>query len=196
MQEIEQHPLTPFLPSNARILLLGSFPPPKSRWSIDFFYPNFQNDMWRIMGIIFYADKNHFVIETERKFDREKIIAFCNEIGLAIYDTASEVNRLNGNASDKFLEVVKPTDLADLLAQIPQCEAIVTTGEKATDTIVEQFGCQKPKVGSCEMVEIDGKKYHFYRMPSSSRAYPLPIGKKADAYRILFERMSGNRHLS
>ena len=27
--EIEQHPLEPFLPGNARLLMLGSFPPQK-----------------------------------------------------------------------------------------------------------------------------------------------------------------------
>lgn len=39
----EIHPLEPFLPHNARILMLGSFPPPKARWSMDFFYPNWIN---------------------------------------------------------------------------------------------------------------------------------------------------------
>ncbi|HIZ86124.1 MAG TPA: hypothetical protein IAC04_06510, partial [Candidatus Coprenecus stercoravium] len=56
----EVHPLRPFVPDNASVLLLGSFPPPHARWSMEFFYPNFQNDMWRIMGQIFYGDKEHF----------------------------------------------------------------------------------------------------------------------------------------
>ena len=43
---IEEHPLEPFLPANAVLLMLGSFPPQKKRWSMDFFYPNLQNDMW------------------------------------------------------------------------------------------------------------------------------------------------------
>ncbi|MGQ2387720.1 uracil-DNA glycosylase family protein, partial (plasmid) [Acinetobacter ursingii] len=43
--EIESHPLQPFLPSNAKLLMLGSFPPPKERWKMDFYYPNYQNDM-------------------------------------------------------------------------------------------------------------------------------------------------------
>ena len=44
---IEEHPLEPFLPANAKLLMLGSFPPQKKRWSMEFFYPNLQNDMWR-----------------------------------------------------------------------------------------------------------------------------------------------------
>jgi G:T/U-mismatch repair DNA glycosylase len=40
MPVTEKHPLQPFLPQNAKILMLGSFPPPKARWSMEFFYPN------------------------------------------------------------------------------------------------------------------------------------------------------------
>ena len=36
----ELHPLGFFLPENTRLLMLGSFPPPKARWSMDFYYPN------------------------------------------------------------------------------------------------------------------------------------------------------------
>ena len=59
---IEHHPLAPFLPKGARVLMLGSFPPPRERWCMDFFYPNPQNDMWRIMGQVFFDDKTHFEI--------------------------------------------------------------------------------------------------------------------------------------
>lgn len=189
MQEIELHPLIPFLPQNARILMLGSFPPQKNRWSIDFFYPNFQNDMWRIMGLVFYSDKNHFINMEERKFDYRTIVEFCTNKGIAIFDTASAVRRLNNNASDKFLEIVTPTDISALLGEIPQCTTIVTTGEKATSTIVERHGCEMPKVGQSVKLTIDGKDYDFFRMPSSSRAYPLALDKKASAYKSMFDKV-------
>mgnify|MGYP001188992102 CR=1 FL=1 len=51
---VETHPFAPFLPEKAKILILGSFPPKKERWSMDFFYPNFNNDMWRIFGLVFF----------------------------------------------------------------------------------------------------------------------------------------------
>lgn len=57
----ERHPLEPFLPSGARLLMLGSFPPQRKRWSMDFFYPNLQNDMWRIVGHVFFGDRHHFL---------------------------------------------------------------------------------------------------------------------------------------
>ena len=192
MQDIERHPLKPFLPQSAKVLMLGSFPPPRARWSMDFFYPNFQNDMWRIMGLIFYGDKNHFVVSDARRFDYEAIVKFCTETGFAIFDTASAVRRLQNNASDKYLEIVEPTDLSVLLRQILDCKAVVATGEKSATAIAARYGCPLPKVGSYVPVTIGGRGYRFYRMPSSSRAYPLALERKADFYIQMFKSVGIN----
>lgn len=185
--EIENHPLTPFLPANAKLLMLGSFPPQKKRWSMDFYYPNLNNDMWRIFGILFFNDKEYFLNETRKAFCRERIIDFLNGKGIALFDTASSIRRLQDNASDKFLEVVQPTDVAALLRQIPECKAIVTTGQKATDTLRQQFDVEEPKVGDYSEFVFEGRAMRLYRMPSSSRAYPLALDKKAAAYRTMYQ---------
>lgn len=183
----EHHPLQPFLPDNARVLMLGSFPPKRERWSMEFFYPNWINDMWRIVGLLFYGDKHHFEVEGSKAFDRERIVSFCSDKGIALYDTAVEVRRLKDNASDKFLEVVTPTDVPALLRRLPHCHTIVTTGEKATDTLCTLLQVERPAVGSCVDGMCEGRPIRLYRMPSSSRAYPMSIEKKADVYRTLYE---------
>ena len=182
---IEEHPLEPFLPGNATLLMLGSFPPQKKRWSMDFFYPNLQNDMWRIFGLIFFKDKEHFLLPDKKAFNKEHLIEFLTEKGIALYDTATSVRRLQDNASDKFLEVVEPTDIRLLLKQLPQCQAIVTTGQKATDIIRSQMEVEEPKVGESCPFELEDRTLRLYRMPSSSRAYPLSIEKKSSAYRFM-----------
>ena len=185
--EIENHPLEPFLPANARLLMLGSFPPQKKRWSMDFYYPNLNNDMWRIVGLLFFNNKDYFLNETRKAFCRERIISFLNDKGIALFDTASAIRRLQDNASDKFLEVVQPTDISRLLGQLPECKAIVTTGQKATDTLRAQFEVDEPKVGDFSEFVFDGRPMRLYRMPSSSRAYPLALDKKAAAYRTMYQ---------
>lgn len=184
---IENHPLEPFLPTNARLLMMGSFPPQKKRWSMDFYYPNLNNDMWRIVGLLFFGNKDHFLNDNKRAFCRERIIDFLNEKGIALFDTASSIRRLQDNASDKFLEVVKPTDIAALLRRLPQCKAIVTTGQKATDTLRTQFEVAEPKVGDFSEFIFEDRPMRLYRMPSSSRAYPLALEKKAAAYRVMYQ---------
>jgi G:T/U-mismatch repair DNA glycosylase len=187
----EKHPFEPFLPPEARMLFLGSFPPQPHRWSMPFYYPNWINDFWRILGLIFFEDKNHFCLPGEKRFDEAAVRAFCAQEGLAFYDTACEVRRLKDNASDAFLEVVTPTDIPALLRRIPNCKALITTGQKATEVVSATFGCEVPAVGESLQIEIpdqvgNDRKVQFWRMPSTSRAYPLALEKKAEAYRRLF----------
>lgn len=182
----ERHPLRPFLPGNARLLMLGSFPPKRVRWSMEFFYPNLQNDMWRIVGYLATGDKNHFLLPGGRRFDQSRIEAFCRERGIALYDTAVEIIRLKDNASDNFLQVVREVDLAELLERIPDCRTIVTTGQKATDTLRALTGCGDPPVGGSVPFEFAGRSLVLWRMPSSSRAYPRPVEWKAEFYRRVF----------
>ena len=189
---VEYHPLVPFLPSNAKVLFLGSFPPQRKRWCMDFFYPNFINDHWRIEGEVFFGDRQHFVVSDKKVFNLDEIVDFCNAKGIAFFDTACAVRRLKENASDKFLEVVEPTDIHALLQQIPHCRAIVTTGEKATETICQTLGISDiPKVNSSVAIP-SGRSLVLYRLPSSSRAYPLAFDKKVEAYRKMFESIHIN----
>ena len=143
--------------------------------------------MWRITGFLFFNDKDYFVDKTKKAFCKERLISFLQEKGIALFDTASAIRRLQDNASDKFLEVVQPTDVPALLHRIPQCKAIVTTGEKATDTLCTQFSIDKPKVGDFTEFLFENHPMRLYRMPSSSRAYPLALEKKAAAYRIMYQ---------
>lgn len=183
--DVEYHPLIPFLPANAKVLFLGSFPPQRKRWCMNFYYPNFINDHWRIEGLLFFGDKNHFVDEKTKSFRFDAIIDFLLQKGIAFYDTATAVRRLQDNASDKFLEVVEPTDIRMLLSRVPECRVIVTTGEKATLTICDYFGIKDaPKVG--HYVGIPDTMLVLYRLPSSSRAYPLSLDKKSEYYREMF----------
>ena len=193
---VEYHPLKPFLPENAKVLFLGSLPPRRKRRSMDFFYPNFINDHWRLEGQLFFGDKNHFVDVEAKRFKIDEIVAFCQEKGLAFFDTSTAIRRLQDNASDKFLEVVESTDIRALLHQLPHCRAIVTTGEKATETICASLGIQVvPKVNTYvtipETNNLNGDPILLYRLPSSSRAYPLSFDKKAAAYHQMFKRVLG-----
>lgn len=191
LPQIEQHPLEPFLPPGGCLLMLGSFPPQRKRWCMDFYYPNIANDMWRLIGLLFFDDALHFVDVQHKTYRKDAIIEFLNAKGIAIYDTASAVRRLQDNASDKFLEVVTPTDVEALLERMPQCHSIVTTGQKATDTICNRYGITQPKIGFSSEFYLPRLDRHcrLYRMPSTSRAYPLSLQKKAESYKRMFDEV-------
>ncbi|ESK40211.1 hypothetical protein P256_00652 [Acinetobacter nectaris CIP 110549] len=188
---IETHPLAPFLPKKAKLLMLGSFPPPKNKWKMDFYYPNYQNDMWRIIGLLFFKDVSYFLDIANKNFYLDKIKAFLHEYHIAIFDTAYKVKRLKGNASDKFLEVIEPSSLTTFLTAIPDCKAIMTTGEKATQTLMQHFptDTKAPTIQQSSHVHFINRDIKLYRMPSTSRAYPLALQEKAQAYQKLFKEI-------
>ena len=152
-----------------------------------FFYPNFINDFWRIMGLLFFSDAQHFVIPGEKRFDYDAVVAFAQIQGLAFFDTATTVCRLRDNASDDHLQILEPTDISALLRQLPQCHDIVTTGGKASETLQQQLLLPMPPIGEHSEGEAFGRSLRWWRMPSTSRAYPLRLEKKADFYRRLFD---------
>ena len=180
---VESHPFEPFLPEGARILMLGTFPPSEKRWSMKFYYPNYINDMWRIFGIIFFNDKEHFVDVASKTFRLDELIPFLKAQGIALFDTATRIRRTTGTASDKDLEIVEETNLRQMVRDLPQCESIVTAGQLATEIACRQFGVEPPKVGEYAGFTFEGRQLRIYRMPSSSRAYPMKLERKADYYR-------------
>ncbi len=188
---VESHPFSPWLPGNARLLMLGTFPPSPKRWCIPWYYPNFQNDMWRIFGIIFFGDKLHFVDVDNKCYKLALLQDFLADRGVALFDTAQKVVRTKNTASDKDLEIVEPSDLDGMLRSLPQCVAVLTAGQLATKVFSDHFGItHQPPMGGFVPFHFEGRSMRLYRMPSSSRAYPMAVEKKADYYRRMFEDIS------
>jgi G:T/U-mismatch repair DNA glycosylase len=186
---VEHHPLEPFLPKNAKLLMLGSFPPPRKRWCMEFFYPNRTNMMWEIFGEVFFNDSQRLVDAGHKTFRLSEIQALLNEKGIAIFDTATTVRRLSGNASDKDLQIVEKTDIPALLEQIPLCHDIVCTGQKSFSVLMEDYGVEMPKMGTYNEFSINDRPMRLWRMPSSSRAYPMSLKEKAAYYKQMMDRV-------
>ena len=188
-QIIETHPFPALLPAAATVMMMGTFPPTEDKRAMQFHYPNFQNDMWRIYGLVFFNDAAYFQRPSEKAFDAEKIKAFLRTKGIASCPTVLKAVREHGNASDKFLQVVETVDLAAVLAQMPDCRRICTTGGEAREILldIQGGGIKMPKTGETVPFPYVGRDLTLTRLPSTSRAYPLSLAKKAAAYRAFFE---------
>ena len=189
---IEAHPFEPFLPANAQLLMLGTFPPSPKRWCMPWYYPNITNDMWRIFGLIYFQDKDHFVDVRNKTYHLEQLKTFLAQQGIALYDTCTKIQRLNGTAADKDLKVVEPTDLDALLDRLPRCKAVVTAGQLATTLFTSHYGIdvRGMQMGDYREFSFKGRTINLYRMPSSSRAYPMKIEQKAAFYRQMLTSIS------
>ena len=188
--EIELRPFPPFLPPHAAVMMMGSFPPAPERRSMEFHYPNFQNDMWRVYGLVFFGDAAYFQRAGEKAFDAERIKAFLTERGIASCPTVRRAIRTHGNASDAFLTVVEKVDLLAVLAEIPECRRICTTGGKATEILLSLLAAEVKakdfKTGATISARCGDRDLLVTRLPSTSRAYPMKLEKKAEAYREFF----------
>ena len=183
--EIEQHPLEPFLPGNARLLMREAFLRRKSV-SMEFYYPNWNNDMWRITGFLFFNDKDYFVDKTKKAFCKERLISFLQERVLPLFDTASAIRRLQDNASDKFLEVVQPTDVPALLHRIPQCKLSLPPARRQRTRCARSFHRQAQ---SRRLHGVSFRKPSDAPLPDAFflKSLPAGTGKKAAAYRIMYQ---------
>ena len=114
------HPIAPVFDARSRVLLLGSFPSPKSR-ELGFFYAHPQNRMWRVLAAV-VGEQGVPQTTQERR-------ALLLRHGIAMYDVIASC-RISG-ASDASIRDARPTDLAPLFAAAP-IQAVFTTGAKAT----------------------------------------------------------------
>ena len=202
--EVETHPFGPVLPPDATVMMMGTFPPTADKWAMSFHYPNFYNDMWRIYGSVFFDDVNYFRVGDEKRFDPERIRAFMFERGIASCPTVTQAIRETGNASDKNLTVVTSVDLDSILPQVPKVETLFTTGGKATEVLLNLLAeppakSKYPKTNQSmdypyEWQSDNNKKADvniltLYRLPSTSRAYPLALDKKIAAYKDFFKKI-------
>ena len=202
--EVETHPFVPVLPPNATVMMMGTFPPTADKWAMPFHYPNFYNDMWRIYGSVFFDDVDYFRVGKEKRFDPERIRAFMFERGIASCPTVHQAIRETGNASDKNLTVVTPVDLDSILPQVPKVETLFTTGGKATEVLLGLLAeppakSKYPKTNQSmdypyqwqndHNRKVDVNNLTLYRLPSTSRAYPLALDKKVAAYKEFFKKI-------
>ncbi len=133
--------------------------------------------MWRIYGLLFFGDKDYFLEEGRKAFSRDRLVAFLQEDGRGpVRHGRRRLSVTRGMRPIKFLEVVTPVDLDAILERIPGCRAIVTTGQKATDTLLEIVGAESPRVGGfCDFM-YKGRALRLYRMPSVFPGLPEAFG--------------------
>lgn len=112
------HLIAPCLSDTPYVLILGTFPSPKSR-SFNFFYGHPQNRFWKVLAALFDAP----VPQT-----RDERIAFVKSHHLALWDTVASCE-ITG-ASDTSIKNVVPNPVWEL-TKAYGIRAVFTTGKKA-----------------------------------------------------------------
>ena len=158
------HTIPPTFDERSRVLVLGSFPSPKSR-EHGFNYGHPQNRFWRVMAELAGEDVPMTVEERH---------SFCLRWGIALWDVVGECD-IEG-ASDTSIRNARPNDLSVITAAAP-IEAVFCTGAKAHE-LYRRLGCEK----ACGLPAT--------RLPSTSPANAAcGMDRLVSAYAQVFEHL-------
>ncbi len=113
------HPIPPFYTEHSRVLILGSFPSPKSRES-KFFYGHPQNRFWKVISALWNEANVPATIE-----EKADLLRKCN---IACWDSIHECDIIG--ASDASIRNVTPNDLQVIL-QAADIQEIYCNGKKS-----------------------------------------------------------------
>ena len=131
------HPIDPVFDERSRILVLGSFPSPKSR-EIGFYYGHPQNRFWRVLARLF---DEPVPTTNERKRD------LCLRHHIALWDVLASCEIVG--ASDASITKPKPNKLERILDAAP-IEAVYCSGAKAAQ-LYRRYLEKKTKISCVQM---------------------------------------------
>lgn len=158
------HTIPPTFDESSRVLVLGSFPSPKSR-EFAYNYGHPQNRFWRVLAALAGEEVPQTV--EERK-------AFCLRWGIALWDVVAECD-IEG-ASDASIRNAVPNKLS-LITRAAPIEAVFCTGAKAHD-LYRRLGCE----AECGLSAT--------RLPSTSPANAAcSFERLVAAYATIFEHL-------
>ena len=156
------HSIPPTFDEHSRVLVLGSFPSPKSREG-QFNYGHPQNRFWRVLAQL--AGEELPATNDEKR-------SFCLRHGIALWDVIAECD-IEG-ASDTSIRNARPNKLSLITKHAP-VEAVFCTGAKAHE-LYRQLGCEQ----ECGLPAT--------RLPSTSPANAAcSMDRLLTAYAAIFE---------
>lgn len=158
------HTIPPTFDERSRVLVLGSFPSPKSR-EYGFNYGHPQNRFWRVLATL--ANE-----EVPEGTDARR--AFCLRWGIALWDVIAECD-IEG-ASDTSIRNARSNQLS-LVTRTAPVEAVFCTGAKAHE-LYRRLGCEE----ECGLPAT--------RLPSTSPANAAcSFDRLVEAYAAIFDHL-------
>lgn len=125
-----KHPYDPFIPENAKKLIVGTLPPPRfsigilKNGDVDFCYGSIDGQLWKILDTIFGLnlkfENTNFAIKQRKQFLIRRKIGIC--------DIVDSCKRLKIDASDLGMNDVVLRELLSYLNKFQQINTLLLTG--------------------------------------------------------------------
>lgn len=188
--DTETHPWEPYFPENATKLILGTFPTAKrNRKTYEFFYPNPNNEFWKILFSIANVD-----FEKSSKKDpieeRKKVL---KKLRLGIADMGKVVHRQRGNSSDANLFPVQFTDILALLEDHKNIKTLIVTSSTGSNSVLSwlhqycdlnkhNFKIPKGTLPLSTSFQFNDKEIVIKIVPSPSGQWRTKSGERLQMY--------------
>ena len=169
MHEFLHHPFKPFYDELSEVLILGTFPSPRSR-QLNFYYGHPQNRFWRILTDLF-SEPPVITIEEKSSFLRKHHIALWDVL---------ESCEISG-ADDSSIRKEVPNDLSGILTG-SRIRTVFTNGQKASYYYKKYFSKMIP----AEWIALPSTS------PANCRNWTYETLK--EAYRVIPEHLSSVEH--
>ncbi|AWK04790.1 hypothetical protein HYN56_11365 [Flavobacterium crocinum] len=188
----EIHPWQPFVPKNADKLILGTFPThERNRGTYKFYYPNTNNEFWKIL-----FDIAGLGLEDSQEKDPIKLRKHVlTKLGLGIADICTVIYRQKTSSNDNALFPIEFTDIFLLLDNHPSIKTlIVTSSSKNSSTLAwlhqycnlngYTFKIPKGRLPKSTILNFTNRTIRIEIIPSSSGQSPIKGNERLEMYKI------------
>jgi hypoxanthine-DNA glycosylase len=131
----ELHPWNWFAPENSRVLIVGTFPPTTRNWSFDFFYPNKNNQFWKVIARILNTELEYPA--GELAVEERKML--LRKLHVAITDMGQHITRSGNSSLDENLSVVEYMNIFQILDENPTIRKIIFTSSSGKESAARWF---------------------------------------------------------
>lgn len=107
-----------------KALIIGSFPPPRKKWSMEFFYPNKQNNFWPVLAGVAGIELKSF--EGTSAVEERKVI--MEKLNIGIEDMGKTILRKNDSALDANIRITSNYDILGILSRYKNIKVFITAG--------------------------------------------------------------------
>ena len=166
MEEIEVHPFKAFIPENATVIIVGSFPGKdithKTLSEDEWFYGTKRNQFWKIISGVYQ-------IELNTKAEKQKLFT---KHGIGIVDIFLRIKRKGNNNTDSNLEIVEYNDKAiEKILQIKNIKRIFFTSKFVEKSFLSLF----PEVKIGESLPSPSPRYARMSLSEKINYYKLKL---------------------
>lgn len=131
----EIHPDWYFDIPEIKTLILGSFPPHSSKWSYPFYYPNKQNNFWKILAAIHKIELQYYSGQ-QAVAERQQLMI---DLKVGVQNMGKTIIRKGLSSQDTDIEITEFQDILSIIHKHPELSKIIISGFSAKNSTYYAF---------------------------------------------------------